>query len=779
MSKGFGVDTYGIPFYGPEQVLNSTISPSVNPFTATQSDYGEIVLSWTAPLNTPWKFMQLVRSTYGYPATAKDGVLLQQFTTGTMQKTYDDAGLTPGVIYYYTMFVTLEAPTWSNAVTYSTNQQVLFSGQYWTSLQNSNTNHTPAVGSAFWASTAYVPTWLPAGYAGTLALANDGYGVLLYNRAPQPYKITSSDIYPNTIPDNQSLQNYFNVMGFALDQMKNFYDSLLQVNNPDTVSATSLDILGQQLGINTNYMTTPQQRRQRIKTATVNYQMKGEPQSVHNLIAQLTGWDSTVTDSSNLLTSGDQAAALHPLYDQWNTNTTYFPNQIIQFNGYNYKNILQSVGTAQAPTGSNTSNTWWQVQLQVLDNTISFNPATNKYYTWGNTDGSSSFNGVLTGLPHPTNTAINNWNAFAITTPAATPDIVVGSVASLFTPNYSSGTNYKINANVLFTDGYYYTALKANGPATTVVTPGTNSAVWKAFYYTTSDFPNVFKDGAPIAVLPFWNATTQYTIGQRVQYNGITYQAGLNNINSAPTGFYYSNPNWIFVEPNQKAIINSLYTGAINSSAVSLQLFAKPLFYDVNGTVIKNYSANYNSNITSQGTWARFITDYTELNGTSEPTVISVPTSSNQWTSSAGLWKTSFGMASVNQAAAGTTTYVTALLPAGFAGNKRYGVTFASDFVDTAHKTHGIVFSFTNSSNFWYATRTSLWQVSAGVETLRASWTRLNTGDRMIIDVSTAITVYKYARDGKGTLTQIGTFASGPAAGQTGLIQKYSASGAL
>lgn len=786
MSKGFGVDVYGVPYYGPETAPNTSVAPSVAPFTATQADYGEIVLAWAAPQNTPWKYMQLVRSTYGYPSTAQDGVLLAQFTNGTMQKSYDDAGLTPGVIYYYTMFVTLEAPTWSSSVTYPLNYQVLYNGLYWTSLNASNTNNTPSGGSAFWATTPYVPTWLPAGYAGTLALANDGYGSLLYNRAPQPYKTNSSDLYPNTTPDNQSFQNYFNVMGFGLDQMKNFYDSLLQVNNPDTVSATALDILGQQLGISTDYMTTPQMRRQRIKNATVNYRMKGEPQSIHNLVAQLTGWDSTITEAANLFNNADTAAAIHPSYDQWNANVTYQTNALVQYNGYNYKAVSQN--TNHAPSGTNTNNTWWNVQVSVMDTTTLYNPGTGGYATWGAVSPATQIGGVLTGILHPTNTAINNWNAFSVVDSMVGTD--VRSAAALITPNWASGTNYPIGSNVLYTDGYYYTAIQPSGPGYPhgAITPGTNNSFWKAFYYKTTDIPNTVKDGTALQPLPTWNGQTTYTQGTQVQYNGIVYQAAVTNLNKQPSGYYYSNSSWVAVGPYTRQVMTSGYFAQILTAGVSTTVRCSPVYYDINGNVIQNYNTSKGLKyFVDIGVSMRFQTDYPQLTQTTEPALANATSTivnSTAWVDSpSGAWYTKYGMAAVNQTVAGTNTYVTALLTNNNI-NGRYALTFATDYTDTAHYTHGLIFAESASNSFWYATRQSLWKVVSGVETKMLSWTRLNNGDRIVVDwLSTGeVDVYAYARDGKGTLNLLGTVAaaSGPTTGSgMGIIQKYSATGAL
>src|SRR6478609_2727907 len=137
MSQGFGVDIYGIDYYGYSQPADYSVAP----FVAKQANYGDIVLSWASPNTTSWKYLELVRSTYGYPNRPEDGITLTTITPGTMVRTYDDPGLDAGTIYYYAMFITVEAPAWDSAATYVINSQVLYNGTYWTSRQNGNINH--------------------------------------------------------------------------------------------------------------------------------------------------------------------------------------------------------------------------------------------------------------------------------------------------------------------------------------------------------------------------------------------------------------------------------------------------------------------------------------------------------------------------------------------------------------------------------------------------------------------------------------------------------------
>src|SRR5690349_22737682 len=114
MSQGYAVDFYGVATYGFSQPLDY----SVEPFNATQNGYNSLTLSWKSPNATPWKLMQLTSSLYGYPSSPADGTLRQSFTPAFTVTSFDDLRLLPGRIYYYTMFIALESPTWNSGTTY-------------------------------------------------------------------------------------------------------------------------------------------------------------------------------------------------------------------------------------------------------------------------------------------------------------------------------------------------------------------------------------------------------------------------------------------------------------------------------------------------------------------------------------------------------------------------------------------------------------------------------------------------------------------------------------
>lgn len=797
MSNGYGIDFYGVAYYGYSQPADYSVAP----FRALQTDYGKVTLVWSSPNQTTWKNLMLVRSIYGYPSTPSDGNLLTTISPSTMVRSYDDVGLTAGRIYYYTMFINIDAQTWDVGDTYSLGETVLYNNLYWRSLQSSNLGNTPAVGSAFWASTQYQPTWFPAGYVASLVVNNYGYTELLYGRTPQPYKVANSDLFANTIVDNPALFHYLSLFGYHLDMTKTEYDLYLDGNDPDIVSAHSLDILGQQLGFNTDYISSPQLRRQRVKNASVNYRMKGTSQSIHNAIASITGWDSEIIDSINMLHDGDQSAFVHPSYDLWDAATDYFPNQLIQFNGFNYKNLVASYGVAQQPSGTSANNTWWQSQVSttttpIINTTVLKNPANWTPAAFGTGEGgfstwAPSFNnhytsanmieqGIATGLPHPTDITISNWNALAY---RDTQSVTIDSIANAsfgipYVPNWSNATNYVIN-NWVNLSGEDYIALRPSGPGTPYgfITPGTNDTFWLHTFTPQFSYDPIqmIPDGVTLLQYKVWDSAVSYKIDDQVQYFGIIYQAINANKNSKPSGYYYSNQDWIYIQPAENMYTGSAYLTRLTTNTTLVNAFVDLEIFDSKNNQQDLFNVGYNAFL------ARFDGDYSSLHGINDNTLAALgrPWTANPTT--VNLWRSNYGMASVDQTIAGTTPYITLTVADG-RSDCFMGVTFVTDYTDNAHFAHGIVFRYVDANNFWYATRKTLYKVVAGVETAVGAWTRLEDNDRMmILMIGLVINVYKYNRDGSNSITGIGgaSDATFVTATKHGLIQKYSASGAV
>lgn len=814
MSNGYGIDIYGTVTYGYSQPVDFSVAP----FIAKQTDYNRISLQWASPNSTTfWKELLVVRSLYGYPSTPADGTVVLTVTPTTVRTNYDDTGLLPGRLYYYTIFIGKDYATWNNITTYNAGDIVTFGANlYWVSQSSSNTGNTPAAGSAFWRNVAYTPTWAPAGYASSLTVTDWSYGNILYNRIPQPYKVSTTEVFSTASTDNEPLHQYMNVMGWGLNTLRTQYESYRFLNDPDVVAASNLDVLGKQLGIKTDYLSSPQARRQRIKNLSVNYRLKGTDISIHNAVAAITGWDSVVTPSKNQMLGSDQAQFTHPLLDKWNASTVYQVGDKIQYQNYNYTCLVRALGVAQAPTGANSSNTWWQVNVStpaapILDSAQTLkNP---KAYTtldpsfsswqmqWNATPGTGEniLTGVYTGLPHHSDPTIHNWNwlGYRNTLGASwTHNPFAFSVNRVAIAAWSNATNYVVNNYVTY-NSTSWIAIKPSGPGTTYgfITPGTNALFWNSVVLDLVggdpyDPTNWTSDAIPMIQNRIWNPSTQYEAEDRVSYQGIIYQAINDNTNSTPSGYYYSNKNWIYIQPAEYTFTASAYQGRLTTTSSS-----NNFYYDIGYFFESDNVAGF-PGITPQSTnslLARFDGDYTDLNGVNDNTIANT---TNPWVASpstANLWYSSYGMAVVNIGIAGTTAYNFLRMDDTLARtNKNIWITFGTSFVDSGHRGHGIFFRWQDNNNFWHVTRRALYKVVAGVETAVVTWTPLNDGDRLTVGLDTSssnqikVDVYQRIIDGDVPLNwptmrnlaliHDATFVSST---QCGLIVKYSASGAV
>ena len=773
-STSYGVDIFGTVRYGYSQPK----SLSIEPFYAVQSDYGRISLSWQSPNDSSWNRLKIVRNRDGYPSNPNDGDLLIEITTQSLRTSYEDTDLDQGRIYYYSAFMAQDASTWNSATTYNQSDVVSYNGHYWVSLQVNNTNHTPVAGSSYWNSTVYQPVWYPAGSVSALSVRDYGYSKYLYDRTPQPYKVVKSDIFSNTSIDNQPLYNFLSLFGYHLDMVRTDYTQLLSMNNTELVSAHKLDILGQQFGISTDYISSPRLRRERVKNVSVNYRLKGTAQGIHNAIAAVTGWDSDISIGSNMMLNSDQSAFIHPSYDLWRADVNYTAGQYVEYNGYNYVSRVAAYGSAQAPSGIGTTNTWWQYQVQNFDNTTLYNQSTTGISTWGryNNAGISSSFGVMVGVPNPSNTTYNAWNAAAFKITSAVPltgPTGIISIASLKISAWSNGTDFLTGSYVTHTDGNTYKAVKPSGPSYGgAVTPGSNNLVWDI------QAPNIgvgkdqfVKDGIPIPSYPSYDSTFTYEPGDQIQYQGNLYLCVIRTFNNAPTGLYSSNVWWQYISSAENVYTASAYTTRFVSSAdvVASELMT---WYDAQGNLITTTTPPSNPTL-----FAKFDTDYSDLNGNTDNSL------NKPWTvvpsGVAGMWQTSYGMASVNRAVFNLSSkpkYTYALIADGRA-NCTLGATFVNSYLDPAHYSSGIVFRYASSSTFWFATATQLVLVTgSSSESVQATWTKLSDGDRLLIILNgTNIQVKKYARDGIGTLTTLATItnSANSTATQHGLIQRY------
>lgn len=780
-STGYGVDIYGTILYGRSQER----SLSVEPVLISQTDYGRLSLSWQSPNEESWRRLRLVRNTDGFPSHPDDGTVVLETTVEAVRTSFDDIGLAQGYIYYYSVFMSQEAPEWDNTppTEYPVGAIVTNDGAYWLCISEGNSGHEPVVGSGFWVATTYKPIWYPAGNAAALAIKDQGYSIRLYDRSPQPYKTVTSDLFANVSVDNPYFLKYLSLFGFALNDMKTEYDNLLLVNDTDFVSAANLDKLGAQFGLTTDYISSPRLRRSRVRNVSVNYRLKGTEQGLYNAIASVTGWKSDISTGHNLMLSPDQAMFESRKYPEWRQNYAYFVNDFVTYNGYQYKNILDS--QSNPPTGTGTSNVNWEVQLNVVDNVTLRNPSTQGISTWGN--GFFGPAGTYTpeftqlhGVVNPLNASDNSVNAmgYRVTsgTPLANANVGVTSSIRISTPAWSALNNYVVGNYVDIASVTAYRALKPSGPGTIYgpITPGTNAAFWDAetqFIGVTYGNGQYYKDAVPLPQVRYWNSVFLFAEGEEAQLNGRIYIALSDNVNKTPTGTYASNVYWQYDRVAEQAYTASHYSRRL-VSASNVQAGSVITWFDKDGGEL--FDTRRPATPTQ---YAQFDTDYPNLNGNTDNLLalpwVGVPAATT-------LWESVYGQARVNPEqfqALGSKPKYTYIHLADTRDSGVLAFTFGLDYEDNVNFEHGVMFRRTGT-NFWFLTRTRLVLYNGGVETVKATWSPVKDWDRIRVTItSTRILVEKYFRPGTANtlilLADVNDATLGTPVSGYGIIQRY------
>lgn len=339
----YGVDQYGKTVYGADLGVDYTVTD----LSAVQSDYGRITVSWNAPRQNNWTSLVLVRSGYGFPVAPTDGVTLASWPSTGARTSYSDVGLSPGY-WYYTVFATVPLAAWSPSLTYQSGDRVSYSGQNWVCLVPYSLNIIPGSNGAVWAASYETQLWHPAGSVACLSVADHGYGALLEELVPSPYKAS-----PGTSTDsgtaNPDLTAFLAVLGFGFAQMQQELDDLLHAYEVTTTRQDRLAALSQTVGLSQELASSARFQRLRTLNAAAINQERGTVQGLMDSIYAASGLSASVATGPNLLLTQDQSAFVDPLPPQWQPAGTYAPGQEVLFQGVRY----QCTGYSYSVTPSN------------------------------------------------------------------------------------------------------------------------------------------------------------------------------------------------------------------------------------------------------------------------------------------------------------------------------------------------------------------------------------------------------------------------------------------
>jgi len=247
---------YGIDFYG-SGVSYGTGSTSVyvaDGFIATAVDYGAIRLEWATPKGTlDDSQFRLVRSQYGFPETADDGIILIDVATNISPNSFLNVGLTQGSYQYYSIFVTDEGGR-----------------------------------------------WVKAGEAYALSVKDWGFDQAMYDMLPTPYKAV--DLYNWRAGGvNRDLVNFLGLFAFQLSLYRTEIDIESRPYDVNRISISVLPVLMQQLGMMYETGISAGRARALAWNATRLHKMRGTTAGLKLYTESLTGFKSKVEKGKNLV----------------------------------------------------------------------------------------------------------------------------------------------------------------------------------------------------------------------------------------------------------------------------------------------------------------------------------------------------------------------------------------------------------------------------------------------------------------------------------------------
>lgn len=469
----FGQGTYGLPrVYGVPLYTSYTVEPigSAQNFTANSSDYETILVQWSQPqvpssLGITITDYRLIQNRYGFPVDENDGTILLD-SPNYFGNQYKDQNVIPGTFHYYGFYLLLSTGV-----------------------------------------------WVRAGFTSCLAINDYSSGQWLYDLLPYYFQSTSdTDLTMNQVGDTY-LSQYLDVIGWGLDYLKTQYDAqYTSLNDPMQMSLRDLYHLATQFGIPFQPEMPAALMRKAIANWTTVSQQRGTLTGISNVIELLTGYTVDVQLGVNKFLENDQSGPFSPAYHTWNADKAY-PTGDFELYGstYLYESILANLN--EVPTGTTSSNTWWECLRDVTDpnNTLA-NP---------NSIGVSSGNNTGTAN---TLEAIYEGQAVSYVPPTSGTLTVGLGEPTVANPAVWQGRTFRV-ANQASTAQTMW--LRTVSRTTTDLT----TANW------VPDAQQVVENGIPVTQLTSrndWDPTKRYTTHSLITWNNMLFQAQRASTNAQP-----------------------------------------------------------------------------------------------------------------------------------------------------------------------------------------------------------------------------------------------------
>lgn len=329
---------YANGYYGSRVAL----ALSAEPVTATALDYSTVEVTWVPPTGSYSNF-RVVRSQRGFPQTQEDGAIIYSSegapTTSIFNDTSDNvtAPLVPGRFVFYRVWLQLTSTSdWvqaGDAYTLVPSPHTLGVGRdakySLSSIELISGDKTYTTGDAYVYANPLLST--------SISTTHDRFMGIL------PRVITSStnsgvdvidDSYdrfsdPSGIESNTLLSKFMSAFSFTLDEFLTFAQLITPNVSVHYSSPTAVFLGSQELGMTQDVEAVSGTQRLLLRNAVQIYSEKGTLAGLQLFIQSLTGYGATLTETTNLMLSHEDATFDIPnwqeLYNYSVTNGTTPP----------------------------------------------------------------------------------------------------------------------------------------------------------------------------------------------------------------------------------------------------------------------------------------------------------------------------------------------------------------------------------------------------------------------------------------------------------------------
>jgi len=272
MTKYAGA-VYGTTGLTYGEVLDSTTSLTVSPFTATSTNYKTISINFGTPSGS-FSRVIIVRNSLGFPVTPDDGDrIIDAANTSSIALPYVDTG----------GYIDLTTSTFINSV--------------------GGVPLTLVEGKAYYYSIFLLvsSTWQRVGNTIGLSVKNYSTTDVMYDYLPLPYKLPNLEVTDSSSDTNSALYNFLKTFGFTFDIWKTQAENIRNRYDVDNIHGRLIPNMLNQFGLPFEDELGIQQGRRLLKNVSNIHTKKGSIDGLKTFITAFTGYNVTIGSLRNLL----------------------------------------------------------------------------------------------------------------------------------------------------------------------------------------------------------------------------------------------------------------------------------------------------------------------------------------------------------------------------------------------------------------------------------------------------------------------------------------------